>query len=483
MLRLLKQARAFGLGLLLTTQNPVDLDYKALSNAGTWFIGKLQTEQDKARLLDGLEGVDVQEGVFNRAHVDKLISALGKRVFMLHNVHEKEPQVFQTRWAMAYLRGPITRARLGELNELVGAEAAKVYAAREIETSVGGVESPTPAPLPSDSGTSTTKPKVPQRVEELFLPNNLTVAEALKVEGREAPGAKVIGLVYRPTLFAQAAVRYLDRKIGLDSDTTVSTLSVDVSPRGTVRWEENLTERIEPQSFDRAPAPEAQFADLGAPLNDAKILKDLESDFLDYIYHSAGLRLLSNPVLDLVAQPELTEGEFRKQCAEAAQERREAEEDGLRDKYEKKIERLEDKLVKEERELSEDQAEHQARKMEGYINIGETVAGFLGVGRRRSISTTMTKHRMTKKAEADIEESIEEIEELKEDLAELEAELVEELEEIEERWGEAAAKIEEMVVQPFKKNIHLEHFGVAWMPHWRLDTGTEALEVKGFGSD
>jgi hypothetical protein len=263
----------------------------------------------------------------------------------------------------------------------------------------------------------------------------------------------------------------------------VTALTADVSPRGVVRWEDVLTESIEITSLDRSPAPEARFADLTAPLNDATVLKEIKKDFLDYIYHSAGLRLLSNPALNLVAQPDMTEGEFRKRCTEAAQEGREDEEEELRDKYEKKIESIEEKLAKEQRELSEDQAEHQSRKVEGYISAAETVAGFLGIGRRRSISTTMTKRRMTQKAEADIEESIEEIETFKRELAEIEEELVEELEEIQERWGEAAAKIEETVITPYKKNIHLELFGVAWIPNWRLEIGAEALEVIGYGSD
>ncbi len=482
LLRLLKQARAFGLGLLLTTQNPVDLDYKALSNAGTWFIGKLQTEQDKARLLDGLEGVDVQEGEFDRAQIDRLISALGKRVFLLHNVHEKEPQIFHTRWAMAYLRGPITRTKLGELNDFVGAKTAPSRVKEEVEAVAEMAEKPASSVQPTVVDTSITRPTVPQRVEELFLPNNLTVAEALKIAGKEAPGAKVAGLVYRPALLAQAAVRYLDRKIGLDHDKTVTALATDVSSRGVIRWEEVLAERVEPASLDRAPAPEAQFANIEAPLNDAKILKELEKDFLDYIYYSAGLRLPSNPALNLVAQPDMTEGEFRNQCAEAAQEGREDEEDKLRDKYEKKIKSIKGKLAREERELAEDQAEAQARKIESYVGTAETLAGFLGFGRKRSISATMSKHRMTKRAEADIEESEEEIETFKRDLVEIEEELVQELEEIKERWGDAAAEIEETVITPYKKDIHLELFGVAWMPHWRLEVGGEALEVLGYGA-
>ena len=112
---MLKQARAFGVGLVVATQNPIDLDYKALSNAGTWMIGKLQTDQDKQRLLDGLEGLT---SGLDRAYFDNTISALGKRVFLLHNVHAKAPIVFTTRWAMNYLSGPITRNKLADLNEI-----------------------------------------------------------------------------------------------------------------------------------------------------------------------------------------------------------------------------------------------------------------------------------------------------------------------------------------------------------------------------
>ena len=117
LIRLLKTARAFGVGLVLTTQNPVDVDYKALSNAGTWMIGRLQTDQDKQRLLDGLESAS---GGIKRSEFDKLISALGKRVFLYHNVHEKEPEVFHTRWVMSYLAGPLTLSQISDLNKLTG---------------------------------------------------------------------------------------------------------------------------------------------------------------------------------------------------------------------------------------------------------------------------------------------------------------------------------------------------------------------------
>jgi hypothetical protein len=116
LLALLKQARAFGLGILLATQNPVDLDYKGLSNAGTWLLGRLQTERDKARVLEGLEGVAAAaNATFDRAQIDTLLAGLGSRIFLLNDVHEDGPRVMESRWAMSYLRGPLTRDQIKRL--------------------------------------------------------------------------------------------------------------------------------------------------------------------------------------------------------------------------------------------------------------------------------------------------------------------------------------------------------------------------------
>ncbi len=116
MLTLLKQARAYGLGIVLATQNPVDLDYKGLSNAGTWFLGRLQTERDKARVLEGLEGASAAAGsTFDRGKMEAALAALGNRVFLLNNVHEDRPVVFETRWCLSYLRGPLSRSQIQTL--------------------------------------------------------------------------------------------------------------------------------------------------------------------------------------------------------------------------------------------------------------------------------------------------------------------------------------------------------------------------------
>jgi hypothetical protein len=473
MIRLLKQARAFGLGLLLTTQNPVDLDYKALSNAGTWFIGKLQTEQDKARLLDGLEGVEAGEGGFSRKQVDKLISDLDKRVFLLHNVHAKGPQVFHTRWAMAYLKGPITRDQLGQLNEWVNASVTYTSDVKASPTSVA-----------SDEEISSSKPAAPDGVQELFLPNNLTVAEALKLAGREAPDSAVEGLVYYPVVFGQAEVRYFDRKRKIDHDAAIAVLDPEPKANGVTRWDEITTPPLVMNDLDRAPAPEAQFAAAPGGLLDAKTFRSREKDFVDYIYREAALELAYNPELDLVAEPNTSTAEFRKQCAEAAREKRAEEAEKLKAKYEKKIDSIRKKLEREERELAEDQAELSSRKMEEMATHAENVLGlFTGSRSTRRISTSMTKRRMTAKAKADVEESEDTIEAFKDDLAELEAETAEELEELNEKWAEAATTIEEFKLNPLKKNIFVEAFGLAWMPYWRLLINERPLEVPAFSTE
>ncbi|MDX6541452.1 MAG: hypothetical protein QOI71_3062, partial [Gaiellales bacterium] len=154
LLTLLKQARAFGLGILLATQNPVDLDYKGLSNAGTWLIGRLQTDQDKQRVLDGLEGASGQGGL-DRGQLEKLISALGNRVFLLNNVHENAPEVFQTRWTMSYLRGPLSRPQIASLMAPLKRAMPAPAAA---PATAPAAASPVQAPAPAVSAAAATQP-------------------------------------------------------------------------------------------------------------------------------------------------------------------------------------------------------------------------------------------------------------------------------------------------------------------------------------
>jgi len=481
LLRLLKTARAFGLGVLLTTQNPVDIDYKALGNAGTWFVGKLQTEQDKSRLLDGLESVDAGKSGFKRSDVDKLISALDKRVFLLHNVHERGQQVFMTRWAMAYLRGPITRTKLRDVNELVGALKTQISTIAR-DTSDGEVKIDRVAAVKVAEETTTRRPKVPTGISEFFLPNIITSSQALKGAMHDPEKSEVLGLMYKPALLVQADVRYLDRKNNLDHVESSAAIAEDVDPKGFIRWDEWAISPLDRSSFDSGPSPNAQFAPLESPLNDAKRLKTIEKDFQDYIYHGAGLKIPSNPALKIIATPGTSDAEFQSQCNEAAEEAADIEARKLEKKYKTKIKRINDRLTKEQRELAEDQADLGSRKVEEFATLAENVIGlFSGSRSSRRISTSLTKRRMTSKAKADVEESHEVIEDFIQELDDLQGELAQEIDEIHERWEQMASEVEETVIAPYKKNIRVDLFGVAWTPYWRVKVGEKDFELPGYG--
>ncbi|MDH3943715.1 MAG: DUF87 domain-containing protein [Anaerolineae bacterium] len=474
MLRMLKQGRAFGVAQVLVTQNPVDLDYKGLSNTGTWMIGKLQTDRDKERLLDGLEGAAA--GNMNRKSYDKLVSALDKREFLLHNVHEKKPAVFRTRWAMNYLAGPLTRTHIPALNELAGAEAASVAKPKGKKKSAKKKAAAAGGPV------STTRPAVPTGAAEYFLPNNLTLSQAYKAAGDAQPsGAKSQGLIYRPTLLAQADIRYMQRKYDLDHEQKLTALLPEVDKRGVARWEDFPADPVDARALDRSPSRDAQFAALEAPLSEAKLVKSMEKDFVDWAYREAEIQVWANEELKLYAGPETSESAFQKQCAEAADEERLAEVKKLKSKYKTKLNSLEKKLSREKRELSEDEAELSQRKMEELGTHAENVIG-LFTGSRRRVSTSLTKRRMTAKAKADVEESIDTIAELESDMAELAEEIEADIDDIEARWEEVAADVTQIGINPMKKDILVELFGVAWMPYHLVEAGGRTEELPGYGS-
>ncbi len=494
MLRMLKQARAFGVAQVLATQNPVDVDYKALSNAGTWFIGKLQTEQDKARLLDGLESA--APGGLNRAAYDRVISALGKRVFLLHNIHAKGGQLFQTRQALNYLAGPLTRAQIPALNALAGASAWGAAAPARPAPASPPVEpppaegdtrpvraaAPSPAPAAQRSAAgSTTRPPLPGGVREYFLPPNLDLSGALQAAGRQfSAQAQAEGLVYRPALLAQAEVRYANRKYNLDTAQVLTALAREVNQRGLVRWEEYQSAAVDAAVLESRPAAEARFEQPGAPLNDPKALSTLEKDFQEWAYRTARVAVRANEALKVYAGPEVSQAEFRRLCAEAAREGRDAEAGKISAAFDKKRDSLETKLQREERELEEDQEELDHRKWEERGSLFETGAGFLGLGRKRSVTSHLSKRRMTEKAKADVKESEEAIKAMRRELEELEKEHNQALEEVNARWSEIADNMTEIPVTPYKKDVLVELFGVAWVPYYQVRAGSESLVVPAY---
>ncbi len=494
MLRMLKQARAFGIGLLLATQNPVDVDYKALSNAGTWVIGKLQTDQDKQRLLDGLESV---AGGMDRAKMDKLISGLGKRVFVMHNVHEKAPVVFQTRFAMNYLAGPLTRAQIPALNELTGAKATRTAAPRRASApaasfDVGSAPVMAAAAPPRPSAVSrpptdgsTTRPSVPSGIAEYFLPMTYSLSEAFSAAGKSMPsGAVQKGVLYRSALIGSAQVRFLDRKLGVDADIRRAVLVESPDRRGVVRWEDFPYNGPSLDKVEGNPAPDARFDTLDAPLGDAKLVNALQKDFADWVYRTTAVKARANETLKVYGGPDVSQADFMKACADAAREGRDAEIEKVTAQIERRIAALQDKLYREERELRQDEAELSQRKMEEMGTHAENVFSlFTGSRSTRRLSSSLTKRRLTEQAKADVDESLEAIEQMKKELGQLERERQSVVDEVNARWGDVVNQITEVTVNAKKTDVYVNLFGVAWAPYYLVEVGGQTLELPAFGAE
>jgi hypothetical protein len=470
-LRMLKQARAFGVGLMLATQNPVDLDYKALSNAGTWVVGKLQTDQDKNRLLDGLEGA--APGMDRKAF-DKMISLLDKRVFLLHNVHEDAPQVFHTRWAMNYLPGPLTRTQLPALNALVGAGKSEGKAASEQKSE--GAKAKKQAGLGQD-----VPPAVPGKLSEYYYPVGQGPVEALRAAGRstagEVPNPRTL---YKAALVAQARVAFVDRKYNLTSEAVYTARIDELKRKGLVRWENFIAAPVDPDAFSGAASPGATYETLdNLALDDSTFVKGLEADFTDWIYRTQKMIVRQNETLDVVAGPDISEEAFKVLCAEALEDKKDEAIDEVRDKYEAKLDKLEAKLEKETLEYEEDKQQLSHRRLE---EVGKGIENAIGLfsGRRKSISTSLTKRRMTSKAKSDLEASEMDVKNAEAAMEAMEKEMTEELAELEANWEDVLNEVTEVPVSPYKKNIFTEIFGVVWLPYYAFENGESWDVVPAF---
>ena len=485
MLTLLKQARAFGLGLVLVTQNPVDLDYKGLTNAGTWFIGKLQAERDKDRVLAGLKGAIAEAGGRESVDYGELISRLSSRVFLLHNVHEDEPVVFQTRWAMSYLRGPLTRPQVRDL--MVRTKPAQMNApptpAPAIAASAATAPpAPAAAPVPSPAGMaapagfSTAPPVLDSAVEQRFLPAVLADNAAVRALMQETRSADVrsVRLVYESAVLAAASVRYVERKWALDQQTALLFLATQVDQPAGVDWAaaealeldvRDLLLRSEPVGAEQGPF----YAPVPEQANSARRLKSMATDLSDWLYYNSRLAVRVHPQLGLRQTPDEREREFNLRLQQAAREARDAEVDGLRRKFEADIAKVEEKVRREERELEKDRADYDARKQQEMIGIGESVLGYF-FGRRssRAFSTAASRRRMTSKAGQDVAESEQVISELKSEVDDLRRQLEAQVNDITVRWANLMDDTESVEVSPRRTDVNVTLLALAWVPSWHI---------------
>jgi hypothetical protein len=446
MLTLLKQARAFGLGVVLATQNPVDLDYKALSNAGTWWIGRLQTDRDKNRVLDGLEGVASSAGLsggFNRQKMDQLISGLGNRIFLMNNVHRGAPQVFETRWAMSYLRGPLTRAQIKTLMQgrkpvASGPTAAALRATQSAASAAGGA--------------TKIRPVLPPDVPQYFLPARATS-----------------GVVYTPKLFATAEVRFLDPAKNVDLGRTVTLLVPITSDATPISWEDAEESEFEANELEQAPAEGASFAPVPSPAGKGKNYTSWSKDFANWLFANQRLDLFRSPSTGEMSAPEESERDFRIRLQTVAREQRDAAVASLQKKFESRLRTLEEKIRKAEQVVAKEKQESQSELLSNVISIGTSIFGAL-LGSRKT-STAIGKAAGAVKGVGRIRKQSQQetfaeqnLETLTQQYEELQQQIQQESETLAAQFNPANEQFETITVRPKKTNIVVKVCALAWTP-------------------
>ncbi len=460
LLTLLKQGRAFGVGVVLATQNPVDLDYKGLSNTGTWFLGRLQTERDKDRVLEGLEGVAAGSGArFDRQAMEETLAGLGKRVFLLNNVHEDEPVVFETRWVMSYLRGPLTRDQIKRLMEprrgtgAVAAEAAR--APKPAAVAAAGRKAtarPTERPLLA--------PDVPQH----FIP----------LRGSAAKGDE---LVYHPMLVGAGTIQFNDARKGISVTEETVTLIPLREEAVVLDWQEAVSADLDPADLEAEPVTAARFGDVPAAAGKAKSYGSWKKEFSDWLYRNRQLELFKSPALKEFSEPGELERDFRVRLRQKAREARDEALEQLRKKYATKIAGLEEKVRRAEQRVEKESEQAKQQKVQTAISFGTTLLSAV-LGRkaisRSSVGRATTAARGVSRAmkeKQDVEQALETLEVHKQRLQELEAEFEAETEELRQKYDPSLEELETVAVRPKKKDIAVEMVALAWAPHWEAADG------------
>ena len=458
LLTLLKQARAFGLGVVLATQNPVDLDYKGLANTGTWFIGRLQTERDKARVLEGLEGAAASSGKkFDKQAMEQTLAGLGNRVFLLNNVHEDAPEVFQTRWTLSYLRGPLTRTQIKRLMDPVkaaGSRADQPGLKTESKTSA----------LSTQSSALRARPMLPPDVPQHFIP----------VRGSQPSGS---ALIYQPMLLGTALVRVADSKAGVDVTQDVTVLAPISDGAVAVDWDRAMEAGVAIADLESAPSDSAQFGALPSAASKAKSYETWSKDFSGWLFRNQKVDLFKSPSTKHVSIPGESERDFRVRLQQSGREARNKQSDSLRQKYAPKIAALQDRIRRAGQMVERQQTESRSSQMQAAISVGASILGaFLG---RKTISASNIGRATTAirgagrviKESKDVGQAEENVSALQQQLAELESQFKVEADALAAATDPLTEQLDTVSLKPTKANIAVKLVGLAWTPNWQDGKG------------
>ena len=435
LLTLLKQARAFGLGVVLATQNPVDLDYKGLANTGTWFIGRLQTERDKARVLEGLEGAASASGAkFDRGEMEQILAGLGNRVFLMNNVHEDRPVLFQTRWTLSYLRGPMARP-----------EIQRLMAGRKSESPAAASAAPVAA---SVSAGNSAAPVLPSEITQWYVPLGGSV------------------LQYEPRILGAAQVHFSDPKLGVDAVRDAVYVCPVTDAAVPVDWAQAEECETALNDFAKAPVAGATFTGLPPAAANAKNYAVWQKSFGTWLYQTQSLELLRSPVTGEVSRMGENERDFRLRTEHAAREARDEQVERLRGKYQPKLQMLNDRLQKAHIQLEREKQQASSQTLQSVLSIGTSILGaFMG---RKTISAANINRIGTAaraagrigKERGDVGFAEDTVEGLQQQIQDLSAELEQEIATIAAPAQEA---LETITVKAKKTNITVQLVALAWV--------------------
>jgi phage host-nuclease inhibitor protein Gam len=456
MLTMLKQARAFGVGMVLATQNPVDLDYKALSNAGTWFIGRLQTERDKARLLDGLDSAAANSGAqFDRGQIENIISRLGNRVFLMNNTHDDKPEIFQTRWALSYLAGPLARDQIKKLMDplkaltdtgaqAVGAPAAVLAAAAF------------PAPVAAGA---TQQASLPPDIQSFYIP----------CRGSGPVGNK---LLYAPKILGAAKINFSDPKARIEITESKVYFTPITDNAIPVTWDNAEEIGVPATDLEKSPQTNATFGELPSVATQSKNYTNWSRDFNNWLYGTQTVNLFTSPSLKEVSKPDETEAEFRIRLQQLARERRDEMSGKLKDKYASKRAALQERLRRAQQAVDKQAEQAKQAKLQTALSFGSTILG--AFTSRRVSSSTISKASTAFRGVGrsidegkDVARANETVAAIQQQQAALETEFNDEVAALQEKIDPSTEPLGAIVVKPNKADIIVQLVSLVWLPYWQ----------------
>ena len=466
-LTIFKQGRAFGMGLVLSTQNPVDLDYKAMSNAGTWLVGRLQTENDKARVLEGLRSA---AGTTDVAELDRAIGGLGKRQFLLVSAKANAPRLLATRWAMSYLCGPLTKEQVAKLEPAPSAPADGRAPAASAE--------PQAAAPPAAAAPAQTAAQAPAPARELAAdetPVAPPVAAGVTVSYLDAAAAwgKDVGATagssrFRAFLTARVSLRYDDSAADVDEQEEFEAVYGPLD--GGLDLDSETQVDYDDRDFAATPPAAAAYVLPQAPVGEATFFTATAKDIQRHLVDRRPLELQRNRALKLVSRPGEGPEDFAKRCDAAAQERADAESAKIRDRLEAKRDRLDKALAQAQRRVEELDTDTRTRQASELISGAGAVLGALFGGRRstRSMASAIggaaSRRGMTARTSQRRESAAEKVEATQDDLAELEQEILDEIAEIDERWKATAEEVDTLQIRLEATDVRVLETRLVWVP-------------------